>query len=298
MSIVSIVNSRLGLTVGISLVRLLPHWLARRLAYRLAARAADQTNSALVQAVRSNQAVVRNLPLDHPSIEAAVHSVLRNTARNYLSLFKAIRGEYAGLLATGELDEEIISRVEACLAEGKGMLFVGPHTVGWDILLLLMGGLGYPVQVLVDDETVGSFAIQNEIRRRFGVDVTPINFGSLRRAMSYLRGGGIVLTGVDRPDAEGELLRFFGRKARLPIGHARLALRTSAPIMVGATFYDGNERYRASCLAFIETTEYAGRSNSEVELAQRVIRELETFIQRHPAQWLMFYPVWPEGAYR
>ena len=54
------------------------------------------------------------------------------------------------------------------------------------------------------------------------------------RPCARLRSGGLVSTGVDRPDptSAGEPLTFFGQPAYLPTGHVRLALQANAPIAV------------------------------------------------------------------
>ena len=102
-----------------------------------------------------------------------------------------------------------------------------------------------------------------------------------------------MVTAVDRPDPRGELLEFFGRPARLLVGHARLAIRTGAPIMVGGTYQEENGRYRAILLEVLESGEYQDKPNGELVLAQEVMRVHERFIRQRPDQWMMFHPVWP-----
>ncbi|MGH2619898.1 MAG: lysophospholipid acyltransferase family protein, partial [Anaerolineales bacterium] len=138
--------------------------------------------------------------------------------------------------------------------------------------------------------------VTNRIRRSFGVDLSPTNFNSLRQAIRHLRKGGMVVTAVDRPDPQGELLEFFGRPARLLVGHARLAIRTGAPIIVGGTYQEANGRYRAVLLDVLESNPYADKPTGELELAQAVMRIHEHFIRQRPDQWMMFHPVWPALA--
>lgn len=262
----------------------------------MATRTARQNTSPAVAALRQNQSVVRGLPPDHPEVQQAVETIFERAARSFVSLFESMGKGYEGLSAVSGFDQELVDTIRARIEQGGGMLYVGCHTVGFDHLFLLMGSLPYPIQVLAYPETEGSYSVLNRIRREFGADLSPIDYHALRRALQNLRRGGIVLTGVDRPDPRGQPLDFFGHKARLPTGHARLALRTGAPIMVGASYEDRDGRYRGKMCALVESVDYVGRPEAEVALAQRVIGELESFIRQHADQWMMFYPVWPDGA--
>jgi len=295
-NLVAFTNSRWGPPAGISLVRLLPPALASKLAGSLANRIASQVGSPLVEAVRANQAVVRALPREHPEVERAVRTVLHTMAESYLVLFRVMRRGQAGLREVGELDPALVTAGRERLETGRGLMYAGAHTVGLDLLLLMIGGLGFPIQALAYPESEASYAVTNRIRRSFGVDLSPTNFNSLRQAIRHLRQGGMVVTAVDRPDPTGELLEFFGRPARLLVGHARLAIRTGAPIMVGGTYLEQKGRYRAVLLDILESGPYADRPTGELELAQEVIRIHEQFIRQRPDQWMMFHPVWPAPA--
>lgn len=278
------------------LVRLLGPRLARRLSDWIAGRVARQADSPAVAAARANLAVVLDLPADHPQVQRTVETIFRRATRSFVSLFEAMGEGHAGLAKASSFDEQLLETAQARLKQGGGMLYVGCHTVGFDHLFLRMGSLEYPIQVLAYPETEGSYSVLNRIRREFGANLSPIDFRSLRRALQYLREGGIVLTGVDRPDPRGQPLQFFGKPAMMPTGHARLALTTGAPIMVGASYEDETGFYRGKMCALVESTDYVDHPDAELALAQRVISEFERFIGEHPDQWMMFYPVWPEAG--
>jgi KDO2-lipid IV(A) lauroyltransferase len=293
MSLVGFINSRWGPTAGISLARVLPPRLAQDLAERLGARVAGQRDSPIVQAVRANQAVVRGLPRDHPELDAAVEQVILGTARSYLSLFASMRRGHSELRSVAAMDPDIEQGTRQVLGRGSGLIFAGAHTIGFDHLLLLLGGLDYPVQVLSYAQPTGSYSTQNRIRLQFGLHLTPIDFGSLRTAIGHLRRAGMVVTAVDRSDPAGEPLEFFGRPARLPVGHARLAWRTGAPVMVGATLRDGENHYQAVYCGLLQADRSQDEMTAARALAQATIRMLEQVIRRRPQEWLMFHPVWP-----
>jgi len=296
MSLVGFINSRWGPAAGIALARVLPRGLAESLAERLATRIAGQRDSPLIQAVRANQATIRGLPPEDPSLDAAVEQVIQGTASSYLSLFRVMRKGHRELLRAATMEPALMDTALAVLREGRGLILAGTHTAGFDHLLLMLGGLDYPVQVLSYAQPTGSYTAQNRIRLHFGLRLTPIDFGSLRTAIGHLRNGGMVVTAVDRADPAGELLEFFGRPARLPVGHARLAWRTGAPVLVGCPQSEGTDRYRALYCGRLEPDRSQDEMTAARELAQSAIRLMEGFIRRRPQEWHMFHPVWPPAG--
>lgn len=293
MNLVDLANSRLGPPLGILLARVLPGRTAYRLADSMAAATARRAELPVVHAVRSNQAVVRGLAYDHPELGLAVEQVLRNAARGYVDLFRAMAGGPEALVSSCEADDSLMTLLDRGLARGRGVIAVSAHMSCFDMFLLSLAARGYQAQALSYADPKGSYRVQNTLRRRYGLDLTPISPHALRSAMRWLRDGGLVLTGVDRPAPEGEELDFFGRKARLPIGHARLSIHTGAPILVGVVQSAGDHRYRVLGKALIDPKEEALERGDAVPLAQRAIAVLEDCIRGRPEEWLMFFPVWP-----
>jgi lauroyl/myristoyl acyltransferase len=296
MILVSIANSRWGPNAAMWLVRFLPRRFTLWVADRIAARIAGQADTAMVIALRSNQSVVQKLPADSAKVKATVEAILRNTMRSYISLFEIMDGGYEALARFAQPDEELLEKVDEILAQGRGCLFVGAHTIGLDHLLIHLGGLKYRTKVLAYPEVMPSYEAQNNLRRSFGLNLSPVSYQSLREAITYLREGGVVVTAADRPDESGAFMEFFGERAWLPVGHARLALRTKAPIVVGVTYAGDGGKYRAKSLAIIEPEQFEGRSDAEEAIAQQVVRELEAFIGQHPSEWWMFHRVWPNHS--
>jgi KDO2-lipid IV(A) lauroyltransferase len=106
----------------------------------------------------------------------------------------------------------------------------------------------------------------------------------------------VVSVAGDRPVSDfDEPVPFFGRPARVPSGHVRLALKTGASVTLGYCVISPEKRrltaYLEPPLKLIRT----GNREEEVRLNMRqVIDALEAIIRRWPEQWQMFVPVWPE----
>jgi lauroyl/myristoyl acyltransferase len=293
MDLIAFINSRLGPMMGILLGRMLSTQQAYRLADFLGERVAARTNSLAVQAVRANQAIVQGLPYSSPILDEIVRKVMRNAARGYADWYRAIGGGPAAVRASVEIDERLVEHVTETQASGRGLVIVGAHMSSFNLMLLALGLIGYPIQALSYHHVRGAVHVDNAVRRKFGLNITPISMQSLRTAIERLKQGGIVMTGVDRPDVGGEQLTFFGRKTILPVGHARLAIQTNSKVLVGMVQTLKQGLYRAVCTPLIDPVSTGDRHQDVLTLAQQVIARIEDFVRQHPDEWMMFLPVWP-----
>jgi KDO2-lipid IV(A) lauroyltransferase len=294
MDLVTFFNSRLGPMLGIFLARVLSLNGAYRFADWLSHRLAARPDSAVVQAVRSNQAVVRGLPYDSPELDDVVLEVLQTAGRSYADWYRSMARGPDKVRSSIEIDEGIFESVQQSMDEKRGIVVASAHMSNFNLLLMSLGLYGVPVQGLSLANVQGAVHIDNRIRAQYGLNITPISMESLREAISRLRKGGIVMSAVDRPDVPGDDLIFFGRKVNLPIGHARLALRTNSRVLVGMTQAVGPGEYRAVGAPLIEP-EVTGDNQHDIRaLAQRVLEVIENFIRERPTEWLLFLPMWPE----
>jgi KDO2-lipid IV(A) lauroyltransferase len=80
----------------------------------------------------------------------------------------------------------------------------------------------------------------------------------------------------------------------MPVGHARLALKTGARILIGATTRVGPAQYRVHAPKVVEPEVSDDREQDVKRLSQRILGILEDQIRARPDEWLMFFPVWPD----
>jgi lauroyl/myristoyl acyltransferase len=280
----------LGLPLAMFLARVLPEMPLLRLARSLADRAALE-DSPSVRAVRRNQAVARALAPDDPALERAVQSVFRSAGRGYVALFRAMARGREELLRACEVSPDLVSRMETALERGRGLILVGPHISAFDFFLLTVGSRGYSAQALSPPVPTSTYRLQNRLRTQYGTETTPISVESLRLAIKRLKAGGLVLTGLDRPISEPEGLDFFGRPTFLPLGYARLAVRTGAALLPGAVIPMGPGRYRTIAGELIYPPSATGEDATR-RLAQQAVDQIEPIVRAYLDEWLMFFPVW------
>lgn len=294
MGIIEFSYSTFGPLLGIFLGAVLPTRQAYWLADKIAANVISQTESDLYRSLRCNQAVVRGLSYDDPQLDDIMFRVMQNATRGYADWFKGMAKGKQYLLERCTLDDNLLKSALQAKDDGRGLLMVGGHMSSFNIMMLGLGVLGLPIKVLSYADPGGSYKVDNMIRKKYGLDLSPISVASLKEAIRRLKNGGLVLTGIDRPDVGGEPLDFFGTQVVMPVGHARLAIRTGSRMMIGATTRMGPARYRVYGPDVIEP-EISGDYDRDVRrLAQKMLHILEDQIRARPDEWLMFFPIWPE----
>jgi lauroyl/myristoyl acyltransferase len=290
----SIAVSRLGPAVGLGIMRLMPTRLAYGLGNLFARLASRNPKTPMYQAIRANQAVVRGIPYDDPRLDNVVSEVLAMNARSLGDFFKAIAEGEEGVRKRCVFDEPINSKIVEWSNDDRGVIVIGPHLLGFDMFILYLGILKLPILVISYPDPKGSYVAQNMLRMRFGMDMKPSSVESLRISMKHLHEGKVIMTGVDRPGLGGEPLEFFGRQVILPVGHARLAVKTNARVVVGIPYMDESGLYHGMAAEVFDPPNSGDEKRDAQELAQRILKVFEIYIRKRPERWLMFFPVWPE----
>ncbi len=294
MNLISFGTTRLGSRLIILLCRILPGALAYRIAGWLACLLAPQRQLSFIEALYRNLGIVCNLPDGHPNLEAAVLRLLRNAFCSYVDLFRAVSSGPEAIHTACRFDPSAHRLIETCAANRQGLLLVGAHMCGSDILVLGLRKLFPSVQLLSKPDPTGSSNVMNDIRLEHGIDVTPISTRSLRQAIRTLRSGGVVAITADMPAQDGEELLFFGRESRLATGHTRLAARANAKVVVGACRRVGPGCYQALAKPIPQPAPTGDRRHDMTRWAQESLRAVEEVIRNSPEEWLMPLPVWPD----
>jgi KDO2-lipid IV(A) lauroyltransferase len=290
----TLMGSRAAVGLAVGAGRTLPESMALRLAHAIAGAASSRRDSALVRAIRLNQWVISGRTLDGAGLDGMVRAVLDNAARAQYELYRHYRDEEA-LLALTDVHPSMQRMLEHAASRDEGTIIVGPHVGNFDMSIHALGYRGLRAQVLSLPQPGGGYRWQNEQREHAGLDLTPVSKEALSAAVRRLREGGAVGTGVDRPiDARKYLPRFFGIPAPLPVVHVRLALKTGSPVFVVAAHRQADGRLVLHSSDPIRLEDTGDHMTDTLTGAERVLREAEDHILEAPAQWLMFYPVWPD----
>ena len=291
----TIINSRFGVGCTLWLGRTVGpgpgYWLADRLARALA----SLRRTAIVRAVRANQWVIGEGRLSADELDAAVRETFRHTGHCLYDLYHNL-GNLEAMRRLLEFGPRVEGLLERCREGKEGLVIGGPHLSNFDFVGQAAAMWGLRFQALSYPQPGSGYRWQNEMRRKAGIEITPACMASVRQAARRLQEGGMVLTGLDRPDPTSKYRpHFFGRPAALPILHVYLALKARVPVVVAAAVMRPDGVYRMLVSDPIPMRSYTDRQAEVVNNAERVLEVTADFIRQAPRQWAMFYPVWPEA---
>ena len=224
--------------------------------------------------------------------------VFYTAIRGYYDLFRALQLPGAGIASQVDIPEATKAVARSLWEREGGAVIVFPHLGSFDLAGHAMAPYLPEMQLLTLPDPPAGFQMLNESRRVTGVKITPLSSAALRQAIKLLRRGGVVSVAGDRPvsDRDDPSL-FFGRPARVPSGHVRLALRTGAVVSIAySVLSPETQRYTAHIEPPMEMLRTGNREEDVQVNMRRTLEELEGLIRRWAEQWQMFVPVWPEPA--
>lgn len=275
-------------------------WLARRLPRPVVAVGARGLGWGAARIARERRAQVeRNLRRVDPNLSGSemarlVDATFESYARYYAESFR-LPGTTAADLDAG-FTHEGYEHLDAALAAGNGAIMALPHLGGWEWSgFWLTQVKGFPVTAVVERlEPPALFDWFAGLRQSFGFEVVALGPEAGVATARALRANHTLALLCDRDlTGTGPEVEFFGERTTLPGGPATLALRTGAPLLPTAIYFDGPDSRRGVVLPALDTSRQ-GRLRDDVQrVTQDLATALEALIRRAPEQWHLLQPNWP-----
>jgi KDO2-lipid IV(A) lauroyltransferase len=281
-----------GYRLAAGLARLAPHPIAVG-ASRVLGRAAVHLASERRAQVERNLRRV-DPTLSDGEVRRKVRETFESYARYYEESFR-LPGTSAEDLDAG-FTHEGIGHLEAALESGSGAIMAMPHLGGWEWSgFWLTQVKGRPVTAVVERlEPADLFEWFVELRRSFGFEVVALGPDAGTATTKALRANHTLALLCDRDlTGTGPDVEFFGERTTLPGGPATLALRTGAPILPTAVYFDGPDNRHAVVLPPLDTARRGRLREDVARVTQDLAHALEDLIRRAPEQWHLLQPNWP-----
>jgi KDO2-lipid IV(A) lauroyltransferase len=227
------------------------------------------------------------------ALEREVQRVFASYARYWYESFRLPSTSPAELDA--HMTYEGLERLDEALALGNGAVVALPHLGGWDFGGAALASRGYRATVVVEPlEPPELFDWFARFRSSLGLTVVPLGSDAGTAVLGALKRGEIAGLLSDRDiNGTGVEVEFFGEKTTLPSGPATLALRTGAPLLPTAVYFEGRQGHRGVVRPPVPT-ERTGSFRSDVaRVTQLLAYELEALIRAAPDQWHLLQPNWP-----
>ncbi len=196
--------------------------------------------------------------------------------------------------ATELLGPEGMRRLEAVMAQGRGVLVLTAHLGHWDLLACAAARAGIPLSVITRRIKAGWLdRFWSGLRKSCGVKLLP-DSGSAGRIISRLRQGEMVGYVLDQHQPGGLAVHFFGRPAATSSSMARLARVTGSPVVAAYLIRQPAGGFRLEVsdpLPAIQDLE--GDTGEKIQEATRIYAaSIEEAIRKWPEQWLWLHRRW------
>jgi len=218
-------------------------------------------------------------------------AVFRHFARSLVDFFRIPQ------MTSANLDQFVAEvkgweHVQAAMDAGVGGIFVTAHIGSWEMGGAYLGLRGVPLTTVAlphQDARIDQIFLRN--REATGMEVVPVGSAMRRLTEAVMRKRFIALLADRDVTGRAPKLPFFGQPARMPTGHAKLALRTGAWLLPGCAYHRPDGRLSIEIRPPIIPDP---ARDTEESLALRCLAVLEEFIRARPEQWLSFYDLWSE----
>jgi len=228
--------------------------------------------------------------------DSMVREVYKNYARYYFDLYQDKDKIFPHVTVTPQFHSSHDISNEL-LKKKRGLIILSLHMGSWDFAASYLAKM-YPgrANVVVEKLPEAAFKWFTETREITGMKV--IDEYDIKSMIRALKNNEVLVMVTDRDlDKKGYKLDFFGKKAYIPSGPAKLALTCGTPIMFGTMTRDKKDPLKF--IPFYDPTVINGEALERTEenalkLTQQIIGLMEKYISEYPEQWCMLQEVWLE----
>ncbi len=268
------------------------YWITKQIGCVIASR----KKATQVRAVRANQWVVSGKSLSASDLDERVKQVYINSSRSVYDYYHSMQ-KPERILQKIQFASSFLEFMNLSRKKTTGLLGLILHTGSFDLAGYAMALMNMHPLILSYPSPNEAYLWQNDLRRRAGLNVTPLTMQSFSQAARFLKKGGTVITGIDRPWHDlNHHPRFFGEESDIPVTMIQLAIKTNALIsIITCMRMEVERRYCLSASPLITMEAFEDRDEALLYNTEKVLKVAEAVLSTAPAQWAMFYPVWPQA---
>jgi len=183
------------------------------------------------------------------------------------------------------------------LARGRGAILVTAHMGNWELVGHAIAnefGSAWSIASPLRNPYVDRYL--NRFREEAGQRVIERE-GALKAMLRVLHDGELMVMLVDQHAHSGGIeVKFFGRNAWTVTAPAAMAVRTGCPVAIGYCCRDESGLHHRAVIQEVVEFEPTGDREHDVRRATEYITQrIETFIRKHPEQWLWLHRRWKPG---
>lgn len=247
---------------------------------------------------KARRRALRNLALAFPETPRSVRNALAE------AMFKALgRNFFEFLKLEGTSAPGVIRLVEKvdggrylddAIAEDKGLIVITGHIGCFELLAGYFASRGYRFSVVgreLWEKRLNARLLK--VRESLGYRTIDRDSGG-KEIIRALRDKQTVAMLIDQQTrVSGVYVPFFDRPAHTPVGAAKLAIATGAPVIPMAIYMRRNGRHEIRILPPLDPPgETADKDERIMKFTEKCSRALEELIRYDPKQWVWFHDRW------
>ncbi|HSP38823.1 MAG TPA: phosphatidylinositol mannoside acyltransferase [Frankiaceae bacterium] len=278
----------LGYRLGWGLLRAVPERFARA-AFRVGADLAWRRRGKGILRLRSNLARVLGPEVSSQRLDQVTREAVRSYARYWMEIFRLSVIPQDEIISRMDLAGE--DRLWTAMQRGQGLVVALPHMGNWDHAGAWLVLRGIPFTTVAERlEPAEVFDRFVAFRESLGMEVLPLTGGAsppFRILADRLRAGGAMCLLSDRDlSRHGVAVQFFGARATMPAGPARLALDTGATLLPAVLWFE-NGGWGCQVYPPVDHTDVATMTQELADAYAEAIAE-------HPQDWHMLQRLWSD----
>lgn len=242
-----------------------------------------------IRIARQNFATALGLDVADPKVHQLARASIRNYGRMAID-FLAARTASGEELRARQTTIGYEHYADA-LSDQHGVIFALPHLGSWDVAAVIAEIYGCKLTIVTESDWATELVAGARIGH--GVTLVPRD-GSLRVLFRALARKEVVvlLADVANEGVPTIGVPFFGRPAPFPVGPARLAVRTRAPILVLYCVRLPDNTYLMEALPPLRPDPEMSEEENVAALTAAMAAGFARIIAAHPEHWYPFHPMW------
>lgn len=244
-----------------------------------------------VYTIKKNISIVLKKDIDDPEVHRLAKKVYINWGKNIVDFLKH------KVVSRKKIKQRVSfeghNNLKKGLAKGKGVVLFSCHIGNFEWGASRIGVEGYKIWGIAlfrKSEKTNKFFESNRLRKGF----LTVYANKMHHIFRYLKNNELIAIPMDW-DSTGQSSKsfdFFGKKAYLPTGALRLAMRSGAALMPVFIWRDGRYTHHLKIMKPINLDLSGGKEESIEKNMKIIIPIMEKHIREHLVEWELFHNIW------
>ncbi|MEX0750969.1 MAG: lysophospholipid acyltransferase family protein [Dehalococcoidia bacterium] len=246
---------------------------------------------------RSNVRHVLGPDATEDEVNRIARQCTRNAGRYYADVIGMHRMDVRRFYEN-DLVLEGVDYVREAQAAGRGVVLASAHYANPEFAVQGLAAVGIQVFALVEPLQPPELGrLMWNLRRVHGHVYEPVSFAAVKKALAWLRNGGVVAILIDRDiQNRGIDLELCGAQARFPTGAIDLALRTNAVVLPGWVKRTGGFKVHAKIGPPLEMVRTGNNEHDLRVNSAALLKLFEAHLRNDPGQWSVLDRIWRDDV--